>query len=223
MHRVRAALTHRLPSDRLRKRRRAGVGRIPLDWRRRQRIPDRRRLRPAQSAAGSRYLRERVHFLGIVSEETFEREELQYFIRFYHNPSLFTSEDDAHSVLRTFPPFQPGKTRNRRPDLFVHEVFEVQDAMIQFGTVIDGAITICHAHCDLLGDLLRHGLTAGSRQMVDAFHRHEGLLRRLSLEKAARNMTERDGTIFLLPKDLGLLESEDGRVQPRPATVRSRP
>jgi hypothetical protein len=178
---------------------------------------------PRNPLRGARHFRERVHFLGIVSEETFEREELQYFIRFYHNPSLFASEDDAHSVLRTFPLFQPETTRARRPDLFLHEVFEVQGPMVKFGTVIDGAIKICRVHCDLLEDILRHGLTAGSRQMVDAFHRHEGMLRRLALEKAARGMTERDGTIFLAPKDLELLESHEGTAPPRSATVGRKP
>lgn len=161
---------------------------------------------PRNPLRGAQHFRERVHFLGIVSEETFEREELQYFIRFYHNPGLFASGDDALSVLRTFPLFQPEKTRARRPDLFLHEVFEVQGAIIQFGTVIDGSTTICRAHGDILEDIEKHWLPAGSRQMVEAFHRHEGLLRRLALEKAIRGMAERDGTIFLGPKDLDLLE-----------------
>ena len=72
-------------------------------------------------------------------------------------------------------------------------------AIIQFGTVIDGATTICRAHGDILEDIEKHGLPAGSRQMVEAFHRHEDLLRRLALEKAVRGMAERDGTVFLGP------------------------
>ena len=172
---------------------------------------------------GARYFRERVHFLGIVSEETFEREELQYFIRFYHNPGLFASEGDALSMLRTFPLFQPEKTRARRPDLFLHEVFDVQGAIVQFGVVVDGATAICHAHGDILEDIERRALPAGSRHMTEAFHRREDLLRRLALEKAGRGMVERDGTIFLGPKDLDLLADDDGRAFPRSATMRRRP
>jgi hypothetical protein len=172
---------------------------------------------------GARHFRERVHFMGIVSEETFEREELQYLIRFYHNPALFTSESDALSTLRTFPLFQPQMTRARRPDLFLHEVFEVQDTIVRFGIVIDGATAICRAHRDILEDIERRGLPSGSRQMTEAFHRHEALLRCLALEKAARALIDRDGTIFLGPKDLDLLEHRDGRPLPQPATARTRP
>jgi hypothetical protein len=172
---------------------------------------------------GARHFRERVHFLGIVSEETFDREELQYFIRFYHNPGLFASEGDALSMLRTFPLFQPEKTRARRPDLFLHEVFEVQGTIVQFGTVIDGTTAICRAHGDVLEDIEGRGLPAGSRQMIEAFHRHEDLLRRLALEKAASGMVERDGTIFLGPKDLALLADHEGRALSRAATTRRRP
>jgi hypothetical protein len=171
---------------------------------------------------GARHFRERVHFLGIVSEETFEREELQYFIRFYRNPGLFASEADALSVLRTFPLFQPEKTRARRPDLFLHEVFNVQGAFVQFGVVIDGTTAICRAHGDILEDIEKRGLPAGSRQMIEAFHRHEDLLRRLALEKAGRGMVERDRTIFLGPKDLDLLAAHDGRAFSRAARKRRR-
>ncbi|GKQ53574.1 DUF1488 family protein [Bradyrhizobium sp. Ce-3] len=174
---------------------------------------------PRNPMRGARHFRERVHFLGIVSEETFEREELQYFIRFYHNPGLFASVVDALSVLRNFPLFQPDKTRARRPDLFLHEVFEVQGAIVQFGTVIDGAIAICHVHGDLLEDIEERSLPAGSRQMIEAFHRHEDRLRRLALEKAARGLIERDGKIFLGPKDLDPLEDDSDQAPRRPATV----
>lgn len=153
---------------------------------------------------GARLFRERVHFLGIVSEETYEREELQYFIRFYHNPALFSSEADALAALRTFPLFQPEKRRARRPDLFLHEVFDVQGAVVQFGVVIDRRITVCRAHGDILEDIEKRELRVGSDQIVEAFHRHEDLLRGLALEKAKRNLLEADGTIFLAPKDLSL-------------------
>ncbi|WFT94387.1 DUF1488 family protein [Bradyrhizobium barranii] len=154
---------------------------------------------------GARHFQECVHFLGIVSEETYEREELQYFIRFYHNPTLFPSKDDALAALRTFPLFQPEKTRARRPDLFLHEVFEVQGSTVQFGVVIDGRIVICRAHGDILENIEERGLPAGSKQMVEAFHRHEHLLRRIASEKAKRDLVDADGTIFLAPKDLSLL------------------
>jgi hypothetical protein len=162
---------------------------------------------------GVQHFRERVHFLGIVSEETYQREELQYFIRFYHNPALFTSEEDAVAALWTFPLFQPEKTRARRPDLFLHEVFEVQGAAVQFGTVIDGRTVVCYAHDDILEDLEQRGLPAGSEQMVEAFHRHEDLLRRLALEKARRDLIESDGTIFLAPRDLKLVEELRARLR----------
>lgn len=172
---------------------------------------------------GAQYFRERVHFLGIVSEETFEREELQYFIRFYHNPALFASEDAAQSALHTFPLYQPQKTRARRPDHFLHEVFELQDTIVRFGIVINGVTTICCAHRDILEDIEKRGLPAGSRQMTAAFHRQEALLHCLAREKSARGLIERDGTIFLDPKDLDLLEYRDGRLSPQPTTARRRP
>jgi hypothetical protein len=162
---------------------------------------------------GAQYFRERVHFLGIVSEETYEREELQYFIRFYHNPALFASEEDALAALRTFPLFQPEKTRARRPDLFLHEFFEVQGAAVQFGVVINRRIVVCRAHGDILEDIEQRGLPAGSEQMVEAFHRHEDLLRRLALEKAKRDLVETDGSIFLVPNDLSLLPTRERRQQ----------
>lgn len=174
------------------------------------------------SMRGAQYFRERVHFLGIVSEETFEREELQYFIRFYHNPALFASEDDALSALQTFPLYQPQKTRARRPDLFLHEVFEVQDTIVRFGMVIDGTTVICRAHKDILEDIEQRGLPAGPGELTRAFHRNEALLRCLALEKVARGLIERDGTIFLGPKDLDLLEHRDGRPIPQPM-ARKRP
>jgi hypothetical protein len=46
---------------------------------------------------------------------------------------------------------------------------------------------ICHAHGDTLEDLEQRGLPADSEQIVEAFHRHEDLLRRLALEKASRD------------------------------------
>jgi hypothetical protein len=171
---------------------------------------------------GARHFRERVHFLGIVSEETFEREELQYLIRFYHNPALFTSEGDALLTLQTFPLFQPQKTRARRPDLFLHEVSEVHDTIVQFGIVVESATAICRAHRDILEDIEKRGLPAGSRQMTEAFHRHESLLRCLALEKATRGLIERDGTIFLGPMDLDLLKHRDGRPLSQPTRARRR-
>jgi hypothetical protein len=158
---------------------------------------------------GARYFRQRVHFLGIVSEETYEREELQYLIRFYHNPALFASEGDALAALRTFPLFQPEKTRARRPDLFLHEVFEVQETIVQFGIVIDGSVVICCAHRDVLEDIEQRGLPADLKEMARIFHRHEDLLERLAREKARRDMVEWDGTILLVPKDLKLLPRRD--------------
>ena len=80
-----------------------------------------------------------------------------------------------------------------------------QGATVKFGTVIDGTIVICHAHGDTLEDLEQRGLPADSEQIVEAFHRHEDLLRRLALEKVRWDLVETDGTIFLAPKDLTLL------------------
>src|ERR1700744_4995113 len=85
-----------------------GVGAVP-EWTGYRWIGDDGREYPIIGAfdarnpmRGARHFRERVHFLGIVSEETFEREELQYFIRFYHNPGLFASERDGLWMLGTF-------------------------------------------------------------------------------------------------------------------------
>ena len=81
---------------------------------------------------------------------------------------------------------------------------------------------ICRVHGDILEDIEKRALPAGSQQLTEAFHRHEDLLRRLALEKARRGLIERDGTIFLGPKDLDLLADGDGRGFPRSATMRRR-
>ena len=53
----------------------------------------------------TQHFRERVHFLGIVAEETYARDELQYFIHFYPNPHLFGSYEEARGTLAAFPSF----------------------------------------------------------------------------------------------------------------------
>jgi hypothetical protein len=122
-----------------------GAGAVP-GWARYRWIADDGRefpiagaFHPGNRMRGANHFRERVHFLGLVSEESYyERDELQYFIRFYHNPARFSSEEEALAVLRSFPLFQPAKTRERRPDLFLHELFEQSDREIRFGIVAGG-------------------------------------------------------------------------------------
>jgi hypothetical protein len=159
----------------------------------------------ANAMKGAEHFRERVHFVGLVAEETYEREELQYFIRFYHNPHLFPSAENAQAVLRSFPLFQPEKTRERRPDLFLHEVFKVDGAMIHFGIVFGGKTVLCRVHRDTLEDLEQKGINAGSEEMIGTFDRHEDALRELALEKAKRDLVENNGTIFIEPDDLELM------------------
>jgi hypothetical protein len=89
--------------------------------------------------------------------------------------------------------------------------------------VTDGTTAICRAHADILEDIEKRALPAGSHQLTEAYQRHEDLLHRLALEKAGRGMVERDGTIFLGPKDLDLLADDDGRGFSRSATMRRRP
>lgn len=192
-----------------------GMGAVPV-WAQYRWIGDDGREFPIVGAfdernpmRGARDFRERVHFLGIVSEETYDREELQFFVRFYHNPTLFAADDDALATLRTFPLFQPEKTRARRPDLFLHEVFEVQGTTVQFGIVMEGSIAICRAHRDTLEDIEQRGIAADPGRMAEIFHRHGDLLQWLAREKGRRGLIERDGTIFLTPKDLLLLPAND--------------
>jgi hypothetical protein len=158
---------------------------------------------------GAKHFRERVHFLGLVAEEIYERDELQYFIRFYHNPHLFSSMAEAIAVLRSFPLYQPQKTRERRPDLFLHEVFKVDGAAVQFGIVVGGKTVLCRVHRDTLEDLEQKGIEVGSEEMIRTFHRHEDALRELALEKAKRELVKSDGAIFIGPDDLKLNEPID--------------
>jgi hypothetical protein len=151
---------------------------------------------------GANYFRERVHFLGLVEEKTYEREELQYSIRFYHNPNLIPSMEEAKATLRSFPLYQPQKTRERLPEYFLHEVFKVDGGIIQFGTVISGKAVLCHVHRDALEDLEQRGIEMGSDEMIEAFHRHKDDLRELALEKARWGLVESEGTIFIKPDDL---------------------
>lgn len=154
---------------------------------------------------GAQYFHERVHFLGLVAEKTYEREELRYAIRFYHNPHLFPSMEEARAALHSFPLYQPEKTRERLPEHFLHEVFKVDGATIQFGVVIDGKTVLCHVHRDTLEDLEEKEIEAGSDEMIEAFHRRNDDLRELALEKARRDLVESDGTIFIKPDDLKLI------------------
>ena len=154
---------------------------------------------------GANYFRERVHFVGLVAEETYEREELQYSIRFYHNPHLLPSTKEARAVLGSFPLFQPQKTRERMPEHFLHEVFKVDGSTIQFGVVIGGKTVLCRVHCDTLENLEQKGIETESDEMLRAFYRWEYRLRELALEKARRGLGERNCTIFIKLDDLKLL------------------
>ena len=60
---------------------------------------------PGNMMKGAQHFRERVHFLGIVSEKTYARDELHHAIRFYANPHLFASEHAARAALEDFPLF----------------------------------------------------------------------------------------------------------------------
>jgi hypothetical protein len=149
--------------------------------------------------------RERVHFLGIVAEETYDRDELQYSIRFYHNPHLFRSCEEARAALETFPLFQPGKVRERRPDLFVDEVTKQASAdEIEFGIVMDGKVLPCRVHRDTLEDLEKRGIDRGSSDMIQTFERHKATLRSLAEEKYRRGEVNNNGISALLPADLRL-------------------
>jgi hypothetical protein len=154
----------------------------------------------------ARVFRERVHFLGIVAEETYDRDELQYFIRFYANKNLFSSDEEARSIFSTFPLFQPGKLRERRPELFLDEMTRLQSPNeIEFGFLADGQPLRCRVHRDTLEDLEKDSLDGGSADVIEAFGRHEHTLRHLAGEKYRRDRVEGDGMVFLRPADLLLL------------------
>lgn len=189
-----------------------GAGAVP-DWAKYRWIADDGRefpivgaFDPANRMKGADHFRNRVHFIGIVAEESYEDDELQYFIRFYRNPALFSSREEALEILRTFPLFQPAKTRERRPDLFLHELFEQSEREIRFGIVADDRTVACHVHLDTLEDLERRSLKPDSEEMLQAFRRNEMALKRLASEMSQRGMVRNDGTIFISPDDLTLIE-----------------
>lgn len=158
---------------------------------------------------GAKHFRERVHFLGLVAEESYERDELQYFMRFYQNKALFPSEEEARETLSSFPLFQPKKTRERVPEFFLHEVFEqISDDVIRFGIVIDRKTVLCHVHRDTLEELEQGGLTSSSDGMLQAYYRHDARLRRLAVEMLKRDLVGNDGIIFVRPTDLKLLSQQ---------------
>jgi hypothetical protein len=180
------------------------------EWIDRHLIDAKGRAQPIRGAfdAGNRmrdaqHFRERVHFLGIVAEETYNRDELQYFIRFYHNPHLFRSCEDARAALGAFPLFQPGKVRERRPDLLVDEVTKLASAdEIEFGIVMDGKVLPCRVHRDTLEDLEKRAIDRGSSEMIKTFERYKAKLRGLAQEKHRRGEVNSNGTSVLLPADL---------------------
>jgi Protein of unknown function (DUF1488) len=140
-----------------------------------------------------------------VAEETYDRDELQYFIRFYPNPNLFRSCEEGCAVLTTFPLFQPGRVRQHRPELFLDEMTRLASPdEIEFGVLSDKKIVQCRVHRDTLEDLEKRCLD-GASEMVDAFERHKHTLRHLVGEKNGRDQLETDGTAFLRPADLSLL------------------
>jgi hypothetical protein len=152
---------------------------------------------------GAQHFRKRVHFLGIIAEETYNRDELQYFIRFYHNPHLFHSCEEARAILEAFPLFQPGKLRECRPDLFVDEVTKLASAdEIEFGIVLDGKVVLCRVHHDTLEDMEKREIDRGSSQMIETFERNKATLRGLVEEKYRRGEVNSNGTSVLLPADL---------------------
>ena len=152
---------------------------------------------------GAQHFRERVHFLGIVAEETYSRDELQYFINFYPNPHLFGSDEEACAALEAFPLFQPHKVRERRPDLFVDEATKLATAdEIEFGIVMDGKALPCRVHRDTLEDLAKCGIDRGSSEMIETFERHKTTLRRMAEERYRRGEVNGKGIAVLLPADL---------------------
>jgi hypothetical protein len=151
----------------------------------------------------AQHFRERVHFLGIVAEETYARDELQYFIRFYPNPHLFGSDEDARDTLAAFPLFQPGKVRERRPDLFVDEATKLASLdEVEFGIVIEDKVRLCRVHRDTLEDLEKRGIERGSPEMIETFERYKVVLRSLAAKKHRGGEVDRNGIAVLLPADL---------------------
>ena len=160
---------------------------------------------------GAQHFRERVHFLGIVAEETYDCDELQYFIRFDHNPHLFDSWEEARAALEAFPLFQPGKVRERRPDLFVDEMTKLATAdEIEFGIVVEGKVLPCRLHRDTLEDLGKRAIDRGSPDMVEMFERYKATLRGLAEEKHRRGEVNSNGAAVLLPADLPQGRGDNG-------------
>jgi hypothetical protein len=90
--------------------------------------------------------------------------------------------------LTTFPLFQPGKVRERRPDLFLDEATKLASSdEIEFGILVCGKLVQRRVHRHTLEDLDQCSLERGSPEMIDALARHKRLLRNLASEKYERN------------------------------------
>ncbi|WP_315836294.1 DUF1488 family protein [Bradyrhizobium prioriisuperbiae] len=158
---------------------------------------------PGNPTKAARHFRERVHFLGIVSEKTYERDELHHSIRFYPNLNLFPSEEAALAVLATFPLTEPSKEREQRPELFLDEMTRiVSEDEIEFGILVDQKSVVARVHRDTLEDIEKRSLTRGSSEILRAFERRKHSLRQLAFQKQRRGQVERNGAVFLRPADL---------------------
>jgi hypothetical protein len=161
---------------------------------------------PRNPMEAAQTFRERVHFLGIVAEETYDRDELQYSIRFYPNKNLFSSDEEAYSTLSTFPLFQPRRLRKRRPELSLDEMTRLHSPTeINFATLVDGQVLRCRVHRDTLEDLEKRSLNGDAEDFLETFERRKLTLRYLAVEKYKRDQVEGDALVFLRPDDLLLL------------------
>jgi hypothetical protein len=139
-----------------------------------------------------------------VSEETYDCNELRYFIRFFGNPHLFQNEDEACDVLKTFPLYNRDMRRECRPDLFLHEYRKpISNSEFQFAVLHDSNTVPCVVLLDTLQQLDER--STSSDVMAGSFEKNAAFLEALSIEMLNRGITKLNGTVFIEPKHLELL------------------
>jgi predicted nucleic acid-binding protein len=152
------------------------------------------------SLKGSRFFRERVHFLGLVCEKTYARDEMQHVIRFFHNPNLLTPERAAE-VLGRFPLYNPGLDRDQRPERYLDEHFKlVSSSIVQHAIVIDGKPLVYKAHKDLLEDLAGRAISS-EEDLKQTFWQQQDKLVLIAEAKFYEVGADSDGTISIYPRD----------------------
>jgi hypothetical protein len=155
---------------------------------------------PENARPGSQNFRERVHFLGLVTESTYARSELQHAIKFFRNPALLTP-DAAKQILGRFPLHNPDLARSSRPEDYLDEHHDViSNEIVRHALVVNEKALVYHVHKDILEDLAGRPIGSNS-DLEQAFRRHQHSLERAVRAKYRDVGTQSDGTISIDPRD----------------------